>query len=917
MALLLLALLLLVGACAAAPLNPAGAPAAGAEEAARRAPPPREDGRLPGGVKPLAYDLALRVDPNATRFSGQARISLALARPTDVIVLHGRGLEVSSAVVQSGERVSVASVTSRDAAHAEGRGEELVLGFGELLPRGRVVLELTYSAPLSETLDGLYRVEDAGKRFLFTQLQPTDARRVLPCFDEPAFKVPFSLRITAPEADAVFANTAEQSASRVEPGWVEHRFVPTPPMPTYLLAFAVGPLEVYEGPAAPVPIRVITVPGKSQLGRAAAAAASEHLALLTEYFGVPYPYGKLDLLAVPNFGPGAMENVGLVTFREEIVLHDAERASTRDRRLMAQVVAHELAHMWFGDLVTLAWWDDLWLNEAFANWLARKVLDTWDPGLGAGTDLLRGKHWVMGLDWMQSARSVRQPVRTSSEAHEAFDGITYAKGESVLAMLEHWVGPEPFRRGVREYVSAHAWGSATSADLFRALERASGLPVGEVATGFVTQTGVPRVDVEQLDCAPGLPPRVLLSQHEARPIGAGVPRGKAAKGWKTPVCLRYPTDEAPVSPDASEGAHTRVQCELVGVDPREVSLDRLGCPRWLHPNAGEAGYYRFHMRPRHLHDLARFAGELSATERAGLLVNTWALVQSGGLTADRYLELVGEYSLGDERVVWDQLLDALVALDRVVGEPARPGYARFVREQLAPLVERLSWEASPSEPAEERLLRQRAIEQLAWLGEDAPARARLAVLASQWLADPTSVDPDLAVAALRVTARGGEPALFARLRDALGAAETPQQRITALMGLAAVVEPMRVREALGLWEDGTVKQQDLHYLLVPLATDRRTASATYAWLRERLPAMPLEVSPFVARRLVRVPEGLCDETAGEEAAVFLAERLGSVEGTERRLRESVEAGALCQAFRLAQGPSVERWLRTRPGTAAP
>ncbi|MCA9622342.1 MAG: M1 family peptidase, partial [Myxococcales bacterium] len=453
-------------------------------------PPPREDGRLPPGVQPTRYRLALDIDPGSDGFTGEVGITIDLDAATSAIVLHAAELSITRAEVVVGDSVLTAETSRRRASGATTNEEELVVVTSAELPAGSVELRLSFAGTLSEALVGMYRVEDGGEDYVFTQLEPSDARRVFPCFDDPIFKVPFDVSVTAPADDRVFANTPELSA---EPDGerITHTFATTKPLPTYLVALAMGPLDVLEGPQTPVPLRLITARGKSQSGKLALATAAAQLPLLGNWFGHPYPYAKLDLVAVPNFGPGAMENAGLVTFREELLLVDG--GSAMSRRDMVMTMAHELSHQWFGNLVTMKWWDDLWLNEGFASYLETVIADEQEPETRAELDLLSLSGWVMDLDALQSSRRVRQPVSNTYQAWQAFDGITYVKGASVIRMLHDWLGDEPFRHGIRNYVERHAFGNASAADVFASLSATSGHDVAKVASTFLDQPGVPLV----------------------------------------------------------------------------------------------------------------------------------------------------------------------------------------------------------------------------------------------------------------------------------------------------------------------------------------------------------------------------------------------------------------------------------------
>src|SRR5580704_1896585 len=435
-------------------------------------PPPRDDGRLPATAVPQGYRVALTIDPTQPRFSGVTTIKVDVTEPTYSIVLNARDMTVSRAVATSGGVQTEASATPRLASGSVA-AEELVLTFARPLPAGPAVVEITYDAPFATDLAGLYRVEEQGRWYAYTQFESTDARRAFPCFDEPGFKTPFDVTITAPSGMIALANSPEQpSAGGPDPGdgTRTHTFATSPPLPSYLVAFAVGDFDVAEGRKEPFPIRVITTKGRAPLAGLALDVAAALIDKLGDYFDMRYPYAKLDLVAVPDFAAGAMENPGLVTFRDVLLLLDPQHATTSIRRSQAEVIAHEFAHQWFGDLVTMKWWNDTWLNEGFATWAEAKIVDRWRPNFGATIGQIAGLEHVMDTDSLKSARAVREPVRSTSDAMEAFDGITYQKGAAVLRMIETWLGPDVFRRGVQRYIHENAWKNARAGDLFKALD---------------------------------------------------------------------------------------------------------------------------------------------------------------------------------------------------------------------------------------------------------------------------------------------------------------------------------------------------------------------------------------------------------------------------------------------------------------
>jgi aminopeptidase N len=495
-------------------------------------PAPQANGRLPDLARPTRYALDLDVNPDEQGYSGRVRIDVEVARSTRALVLHARGLTITRAEITQGEGRQTATATNRMAAGGRESPEELVLTLPRALNQGAATVEIAFTGGYSPELRGLFHVREGERWYAFSDFEPTDARRAFPCFDEPGFKVPVEVAITAPSELMALSNMNEVSHTEdAARHTTTHRFAPSPPISTYLVAFAVGPFEVFEGATSPVPIRVIAPRGKAPLGRLAAAMANETLAYLGDWFARPYPYPKLDLVAVPDFGPGAMENPGLVTFRDAALLLDESRASARARFYMSSIVAHELAHQWFGDLVTMAWWDDLWLNEGFATWMGSKVMLHVRPAMGAEYDDVDSSAWARQTDGLTTAHAIRQRVTSTSEALESFDATTYSKGAAVLRMLEVWMGEEPFQRGIREYVRAHEWSNATASDLLASLSTAAGRDVSPVASTFLDQTGVPLVRVE-VSCAADRKPELVFTQTR---FAVETPAQPFTERWQMPA----------------------------------------------------------------------------------------------------------------------------------------------------------------------------------------------------------------------------------------------------------------------------------------------------------------------------------------------------------------------------------------------
>jgi alanyl aminopeptidase len=860
-------------------------------------PPPRADGRLPPEVKPTHYRLELAVDPSKTGFYGRALIGIGVEQPTRYVIMHARGMTIRSAMLSSSRGKQAARPNLRMSAGSKGEAEELVLAFDQPLPIGRADVEIEYEARFAEGLRGLYRVDEGGRAYAFTQFEPNDARRAFPCFDEPAYKTPFELAITVPQGSIAFSNSDELRRIDSSRGdLVTFEFGASRPLPTYLVAFGVGPLDVLLGPKKPAPVRLVAAKGKAGLGKLSVDAAAAHLDLLGQYFDRVYPYSKLDIAAVPNFGAGAMENPGFVTFREELLLLDPQHASTSARRAMASVMAHELAHQWFGDLVTMQWWDDLWLNEAFASWMSDKIVDQWRPESRARVQSIGAKSQVMSEDALATARKIRNPVRSTSEAEEAFDGITYGKGRAVLNMTEAWLGEDVFRDGLRRYVKKHEWGNATASDLYSALAEASGRDVAKVMDTFTDQTGVPLVTAS-MTCPSNV---VKLHQEEYRTLDR---KERSDKSWRIPVCITY-----------DEGTKLERQCTLLERADGEMALSTTArCPMFIYPNAEEAGYYRIKLAREDVKRLAgSWLGKLSEQERSGVVSNAWAQVLGGDLPASDFLELLGNFRKETSRLVWGQIVDSLAVVDRaLVSETARPAFARFVRDLLGPAGRRIGWLPKPGESDDQRLLRDVILGALGALGNDDWVLSEAKRVANAWLEDPTKVDADLARSALPLAAKRGDAALFDRLVATLKMPKTPEVRVLALAGLTGFEDPALIERVLLLTLDGTVKTQDFRYVLSPLGSRRPTRDVTYAWMEKHFEELTKVMPAFLRARLIHVAAAMCTRERVHEVDAFLRPRIENLEGAEKNTRQSIEEGLRCAALAEKEGAATSTWLAKR------
>jgi aminopeptidase N len=870
-------------------------------------PPAREDGRLPRTAIPTHYSLTLDIDPTQPRFFGRTTITADVPEPTAYVVLNARDMHVVRAVASAPVASTPGTVDTAEAlvtqrpSHGGTEQDELVLEFAKPLQAGPVALTIDYDAPFATDLAGLYRVEENGRFYAYTQFEATDARRAFPCFDEPSFKTPYDVTISSPQGMTALSNSPETGAvaSPAPANRVLHTFQTSPPLSSYLVAFAVGSFDVVEGQKDPFPIRVVTTQGRGPLARMSLDVAAGLVAKLGDYFGMRYPYAKLDLVAVPDFAAGAMENPGLVTFRDTLLLVDPVLGTTASKRAQAEVIAHEFSHQWFGDLVTMRWWDDLWLNEGFATWAEAKMVDAWRPRFGATLEQIADTQGVMDTDALRSARAVRQPVRSTGEATEAFDGITYDKGAAVLRMIESWLGADTFRRGVQRYLHENAWKSGSAADLFASLDYVSTQSIGKIASGFLDQPGVPLVTAT-LSCGQSGESKLELRASEWRPLGEPAP--DPPRAWTLPVCV------------ASDSMKTQ-SCFTLGSEP---ILRGLGsqCPSWVYPNAGQSGYYRFIASPRQLLTLAGASRSLDVADRIGLLSNIWAGVRSGSIAPSVLFEALPLFDADSNRLVVEQVVGILRGMDHaLVDDAARPDFRRYVAERLLPRKRALGWEpakagASPTPEDDERALARRTV--LFALGEVAkdPGTLREAEkLAERWLSDPSSVAGDTAAIAVPLASLQAGAARLAELRTAARNAGSVQDRILALRSMGNFDDPASLRQALDVTLTGELKLSELRYVFGGAARRREAADVLYGWEKEHWSELRARLTGSLARGpIIDVVGGICSQERLDEAKAFFSPKADEVPGARRPLDEAIEGAGLCIALRDHGEALTASWL---------
>ena len=797
--------------------------------------------RLPGGVVPRHYAIELEPDLETATFAGRVAIDIEVTEPSATIVLNAAELSIVAARLDTpgGEPVEL------DHACAE-ESERLTLstpdGAGGFEP-GPARLDIAFTGVLNDQLHGFYRstfTDDSGatRTIATTQFESTDARRAFCCFDEPALKATFATTLVVQEGLLAVSNTAETGRTSLEDGRVRVSFATTMPMSTYLVAFVVGPLEVTDPiDCGGVPVRVVHRPGRSDQTGFALDVAAHALEWFSDYYGLPYPSDKLDLVAIPDFAFGAMENLGCVTFREVLLLVDETVASQPELQTVAKVINHELAHMWFGDLVTMAWWEGIWLNEAFATFMETACSDAYRPDWRVWSTFCRSRASALSTDALGTTRAVEYPVHSPAEAEDMFDVITYEKGAALVRMLEQYLGIETFRAGVRLYLRRHAYGNTVTEDLWNALAEASGQPVGQIMGGWIYQGGHPAVSA--VSGAHGL--EVSQRHFTLDPARAD------GRSWVVPLRLRVQHPEG-----------DRQELRLLLDQPRRTLTIGEGVPVTM--NSGASGFYRDEVGPTALAAVAA-AGPAGrdATERHGLIDDAWAATLAGSLDAPAFLDLVLRGFAGErDLTVWQAIAGTLAHLRRLIDA----GAARRFCELAVDVSDAAAAEVGMDPPAggeDERTGELRAT-LLRLRGATADHAATIEAC-RQRLDHP---DPTLAAAALGVVAAHGDAEDFARIRLRFEKASDPQTEQRHLAALADFGDPELVLTILDGTLDGSVRTQDGPYLIRRALTNRRCGPEAWNFLVEHWDRL-LAILP-VNYSLARMLEGVTALDRAELAA---------------------------------------------------
>ncbi|HEY7058756.1 MAG TPA: M1 family metallopeptidase, partial [Vicinamibacterales bacterium] len=826
--------------------------------------------RLPGTAIPSHYDLTVAPDLAAATFTGDETIEVELPKSTDRIVLNAAEITFKRVIVSAGGQTLTATA-SLDPAH-----EQATFSLPQSLNPGPATIRITYRGILNDQLRGLYLSKTAKRRYAVTQLEATDARRMFPSFDEPALKATFSMTAIIDAGDHAISNGAVVSDTPGPAGKHTITFETSPTMSTYLVALVVGDFVCRDGAADGIPIRVCATPENQALTGFALEAAEKNMSFFNRYYAIKYPFKKLDVVAVPDFSAGAMENTAAIFYRESLLLADPEDVTPSAKATIAEVLAHEMAHQWFGDLVTMAWWDDIWLNEGFANWMATKPLEQWMPEAHAAVREVDANQTALGLDALPSTRPVHKSASTPKEINELFDGIAYEKGAAVLRMVERYLGSDAFRAGVNAYLERFKFGNAAAADFWGTLAKTSGKPVDTIMSDFVTKPGAPLVAL-RIACANGHG-TVTLGEH--RYTMAGGPSSEQT--WHVPVCLRLP-----------DGG---TRCDVITSTAGNTIDAGSTCPSWVMGNADGMGYYRVEHPAEMIPLLATDVGKLSPGERLSLLSDEWAIVRAGRHQIGAWLDLASGFGGERDALVLSTLISRLDSIDQDLTTPAtRDAYRAWVRALLAPAMKDLGWTGSANEPADRRTLRAEVVTALGDAGDPAVMKtARVKI--DDLLREPVSIDSTLHRPIIDISAVQGDAKLYEQYQARSRGAEDPEERYRFLYGLTEFSDPALVRRTLEYALGPEVRTQDTKLLVAAMIANDDTRALAWELLQQRWDDLQKKAGESTANGSIVAAVGtFCDAEHAQQVDQFFTAH--PVPDAARTLQQAKERIRSCVAFR--------------------
>jgi len=841
--------------------------------------------RLPEVARPDNYKLTFTPDLDKATFEGDETITLHVLKPTSEITLNAVDIDFHEVSITNGGATQKAKVTP------EKDKEMAVLSVDKPLAAGLATVHIKYSGILNSEMRGLYLgKDDQGRKYASTQFEATDARRAFPSFDEPDYKATFDITAVAPKGMVAISNQKMISDTQGPGDSHTVKFATTAKMSSYLAALVVGNFEYVEGEADGIPIRVYATTGKKEMGKFALESAEHILSYYDKYFGIKYPYGKLDLIGIPDFSAGAMENTGCITFREVILLIDEKEGSVDLKKTIADVIAHEMAHQWFGDLVTMKWWDDVWLNEGFATWMSSKPVQAWRPEWNPALDNVSGTGGTMNVDSLANTRPIHQAAETPAQIQELFDGIAYGKAAAVLRMLESYLGEETFRAGVNAYIRQHQYANATAEDFWDAQAKTSKKPVDQIMPTWVKQAGVPIINVKA-QCS-GNSTTVELSQQRFY-----YNRTKFAEPndqlWQVPLCMK----------GSAGGAN---KCELL--TKREETFMLPGCSNWVLANAGATGYYRVGYQPETIRALSADAEtKLTPAERIAVQTDIWASVRVGREPVGDYLAFAQGLQSDRSRAVMEDVLGRLNFIGQyVVSDSDRDSYRAWLRQYLTPAMREVGYEAKAGDTDEVRTLRSRLFGALGYDARDPEALEEARKLADKVIADPSSVDHQLAGAVFPLAALNGGADFYDKVMGALKSAKNPEEYYNYFFTLPSFGDPKLLERTLDFSISPDVRSQDALQLVTGVLANPAGEKLAWDFIKQHWADLEKAGGPFASAQVVGATSVFCDAGMRDQVTEFF--NAHKVEAAERTYKQSIERINNCIDLKSQQEPQLAAWL---------
>jgi len=842
--------------------------------------------RLPDTVVPETYDLSFTPDLTKASFTGEETIRVRVLKPGTAITLNAAELEFQDATITAGGATQTAKV-SLDSAK-----EQATLTVPKEIPAGQASIHAKFTGILNDKLRGFYLSKSERRNYAVTQFEATDARRAFPCFDEPAFKAVFDITLVIDKADTAISN-GKIVSDTAGPGDGKHtvKFSSSPKMSSYLVAMLVGDFVCREGGADGIPIRVCSLPEKKEMTGFALEASENILKFYNRYYAIKYPYGKLDHIVFPDFSAGAMENVAAITYRDSALLIDPKTASYDAKQQVAGVIAHEMAHQWFGDLVTMKWWNDIWLNEGFATWMSWKPLEAWKPEWNMQQQEIGETLGALNADSIPSVRTIRANAETPADIQALFDGIAYGKAGSVLRMVEAYVGPQVYQKGVNAYLEKHKYANASAADFWNQITETSSKPVDKIMQAFTEQAGAPLVNVKT-ECK-GDKTEVTLSQEryvaDAAKMNAGYDQI-----WPIPVNLLPSVTRKP---------------EYYLLTKKEETIELPGCSAWVFANGGGRGYYRSSYDPTAFKKMSAEveSGAFSPEERDWFPSDAWALVRVGRLKIGDYLNLLQNMQSERSREVLQTMLSHIPAIhDHFVTAADRPAFEKWVRDFLDPIAKDLGETAVPGEPAERQALRGDVFAMLAQYGRDPQMIAKARATTEQYMKDPQSVNSELGGRAIAISAMNGDEALYDQYVAHLKTARNPEEYGFYLQALGMFPQPGLAKRTFDLFLGPEVKNQDLLSLYSSFVNYEVQPTA-WELFKADFPAIMKKIDATDAVYLAQVAGVFCDPKLRDDSQKFFDEQ--KLPGTQRILQNAKDQVNVCIQIRDLQQANLANYLQ--------